>query len=467
MNTVRLIIGGLVSASLLALSAPTLVGAAPAVQNPAPYLLARADMPAGWSQHSLSGTGVPGLLSKVCTGEDRLAGTCADSGVRFNASSGVPFVVEGLINWATPSQAIQVWGQMIKVAGSARTMLGRFGTASRTFEYKARGADVYLTAIAKGHVDAIVEYADTTGPTVRPDAAYWDTVANALIPPKSKPPTTTTTTTTFGTTTTSTTVPITTTVPTTTATTQPVGPPAWSEVLPSDAYSVFCTSATSCTVVGESGDISTYTGSGWRAYEPPTQPWAPSSQLQVSCPTPQFCMAMDDWANTYAFNGSGWSQVGSGGEQGGGVSAGISCVSSQFCLMVDDYGDDAVYTGSGWEQGHGIPGLSPDGTYMDTDYVPDVDCVSTSFCAVVSDSGVAYVYDGAWNTDVIDPDTGGSTGYAGLSCPVPGSCMAMEDNGDVVTYSNGSWGQPAHIDGDSSISAAFVSCRVRQLLRGG
>jgi len=262
------------------------------------------------------------------------------------------------------------------------------------------------------------------------------------------------------------TLPVTTTTLSTTTTTQPTttttrstGPGAWSEVLESDAYSAFCTSAASCIVVGLGGDVSTYTASGWRAFQPP-QSWEPQFQIQVSCPTAQFCMVLDGAGNTHVFNGSAWSQAGEVDqtyEDEGMVTPGISCASSQFCLMVDQYGDDAVYNGSGWTEGNGIPGLSQYNGM--TGNVPDVSCVSADFCAVVSDSGVAYLYqDGGWYTDIIDPDAAESPGYAGLSCPAPGSCVAMEDNGDVVTLSNGSWGAPVHIDSDPAISAAFVSC---------
>jgi hypothetical protein len=174
-------------------------------------------------------------------------------------------------------------------------------------------------------------------------------------------------------------------------------------------------------------------------------------------------MALDGSGNTYLFNGSAWSQAGAVDqfyESEGAVTPGISCASSQFCLVVDQYGNDAVYNGSGWVQGNGIPGLSEYSNYMDQNYAPDVSCASSDFCAVVSDSGVAYVFQGGWYTDIIDPDAVGdaSTGYAGLSCPAPGSCVAMEDNGDVITFSNGSWGAPVHVDSDPTISAAFVSC---------
>jgi hypothetical protein len=205
MNRSRLSLGVLVvSTTIVALSVPAAGSLTPRPQNPSTFLLSKADMPSGWAQKSTSGTGVPGFLSALCSAEDHLTGACSTAGVRFAAASILPTVIEGLINWATPQEAMRVWSGVSALAGYQRTMLGHFGTASRTFEDRTGSAVVYTTFIVKSHFDAIVDYIDLVGPTAGPNAAYWDKTANALIPPKAKavtPPTTTTTSTTPRTTT--------------------------------------------------------------------------------------------------------------------------------------------------------------------------------------------------------------------------------------------------------------------------
>lgn len=204
-------------------SVPDLASGLSAAQSPSAYLLTKAAMPRGWDRHSLSGSGIPTMVSLVCPAKDQRTGACSAASTAFAGSGGLPEFLEALVNFTTPGTAQSMWGLLAgdlggaggAVSGLTRTMLGHFGTASRTWAMSRSGGTGYLTVIRKDVTLAVVEYLDRSGPMAVTDAAYWDSAANAMVPPRGKVPSTTTTTATTVATTT------TTTAPTTTVTTTP------------------------------------------------------------------------------------------------------------------------------------------------------------------------------------------------------------------------------------------------------
>ena len=152
---------------------PTTVAPLGAVQSPASYLLTKSNAPAGWTEQTIEGTGFPKLLSALCTPKESRAQMCATAGVRFVAKGGVQSVVEGLVNWATQTEALNAWTELAASPGYTRVSLGHFGTASRTLALQGNNGVVYTTYIAKGHFNAIVEYAGPSGPTARLTLSTW------------------------------------------------------------------------------------------------------------------------------------------------------------------------------------------------------------------------------------------------------------------------------------------------------
>lgn len=77
--------------SLTALvSVPAVGSAATQAASPAPYLLTKSAMPKGWARISLSGTGIPSLLSDICPAKDQRTGACSSADAGFAAGGGLP-----------------------------------------------------------------------------------------------------------------------------------------------------------------------------------------------------------------------------------------------------------------------------------------------------------------------------------------------------------------------------------------
>ena len=168
---------------------------------------------------SLSGSGIPGILSKLCPMKDRAAAACSLAAEGWAANRSSPLLLEGLVDYTGPGIAQSHWSKIVMPHGYEPAALRHFGAASRSWVNSKSGHTTYLTAIRKGSMVEIVAYGEVSGPTVAVDASYWDGLANSVIPPKSKapkPPTTTTTRTGTTTTTTTTTTSTTTTSSSTT-----------------------------------------------------------------------------------------------------------------------------------------------------------------------------------------------------------------------------------------------------------
>ena len=64
-------------------------------------------------------------------------------------------------------------------------------------------------------------------------------------------------------------------------------------------------------------------------------------------------------------------------------------------------------------------------------------------------------------------DTGSASdgGIAGVSCEPSGTCTAVDNDGNVLTFSNGTWSQPKDVDDGVSFDA--ISCPSSAFLHGG
>jgi hypothetical protein len=83
-----------------------------------------------------------------------------------------------------------------------------------------------------------------------------------------------------------------------------------------------------------------------------------------------------------------------------------------------------------------------------------VSCTSSSFCVAVDGNGNALTWDGtSWSAPVnIDP----STVLDSVSCSSTGFCVAVDSSGNALTWDGASWSAPVNIDGSPYLTS--VSC---------
>ncbi len=82
-----------------------------------------------------------------------------------------------------------------------------------------------------------------------------------------------------------------------------------------------------------------------------------------------------------------------------------------------------------------------------------VSCTDTSFCMAVDEDGNALSYNGTTWSSPTSIDNG--SGLTSVSCASSSFCMAVDQNGNSFSY-NGTWSSLADIDGSRSINS--VSC---------
>jgi hypothetical protein len=207
--------------------------------------------------------------------------------------------------------------------------------------------------------------------------------------------------------------------------------------------SVSCAPATSfCIAVDDSGRAFEFTGGSWGSPVAVEHVEGQEHGLgPVSCPSASFCIAADNQGNAFTFSGSTWT-----GPQalGGLFLSSVSCVSS-FCAAVDYNGRAVVYDGTSWD--------SPVSTGESFESaLGSISCSSTSFCVAVGGDD-AVTYNGfTWSGPVtIDPH-----GADSVSC-VPSFCIAV--GGEyAVTYNGASWETPTKIDSLEEPLLRSVSC---------
>jgi hypothetical protein len=94
------------------------------------------------------------------------------------------------------------------------------------------------------------------------------------------------------------------------------------------------------------------------------------------------------------------------------------------------------------------------------DLISAVSCVNTNFCAAVG-GAEAVTYNGtSWSVPAdIDPTPPNNNGFNFLdsvSCASPSFCAAVDDQGDALIYSGGTWSAPTPLDANTDLLA--VSC---------
>ncbi len=244
-------------------------------------------------------------------------------------------------------------------------------------------------------------------------------------------------------------------------------------------YVVSCHTRSFCVAVGRGhhGYFSAgFNGRSWSAVSGPS----PDLYLpDLSCPSQSTCFAPSDF-RSYQYTAGKWSSSGTYADGniisavscasasscmavGGGDAypmvdrwpalqidpignlTSISCPTTTFCMAVDASGRTFEYGLSAWES-DGSPSVSPL-------YGPrKLSCPTSTFCAEIGAFSSVVYSSGAWGA----PQTVDSYTLEAISCASSAFCVAVDDAGDEVTYSDGDWEAPVVIEADDHF--ASVSC---------
>jgi hypothetical protein len=206
-----------------------------------------------------------------------------------------------------------------------------------------------------------------------------------------------------------------------------------------DVADVSCAPASACVAVDQKGDVLS-TAQPFAGSDAWTLTHVIAGQFDaVACPSADECFAVDDggevlWSTT-AFGGGSWQSV---RVDGSGALVDISCPTTAFCVAVD-------------AAGHAFVSTDPTGPAASWSVValPGADrisCPTTSFCAAM---GAGWIYTstspdggaGSWSSgfQLYQP----RYGVSALSCASASLCVAVDDDGNVVSSSDPTGGPSA------------------------
>lgn len=241
---------------------------------------------------------------------------------------------------------------------------------------------------------------------------------------------------------------------------------------------VSCVSASFCVAANREHPVE-FNGTKWTTI---TEATDALELITVSCASEAFCVAGDAHGNFLVDHAGVWSTPASTGDGGHALDA-ISCSTETFCMAVDEPGETLIYNGVTWGApepthvsltGSGQSDLScapatrfcvtvtEDGkrvvTYSKGSWGAPVSidgaegwslvsCTSESFCVAESyDIRITSTYDGTtWSTPQKLPGTEDGGPWA-LSCGTPNLCVLLEEDGEVLTYSNDAIHLPVNND---------------------
>jgi hypothetical protein len=159
-----------------------------------------------------------------------------------------------------------------------------------------------------------------------------------------------------------------------------------------------------------------------------------------------------DWDGYTYSSGSGWAQgvlV-----QDNYTFTALSCASTTYCLVADNDGNVYTYSGGQW---------------IDTKEIGDgsdltaVSCPTATFCAVTSSGATAYIDNhGAWSARNLTGADGNPANLTAISCAAAGLCAATGD-WDGYRYSIGTWAQGILVQDNYTFAA--LSCPAVDLCR--
>ena len=230
---------------------------------------------------------------------------------------------------------------------------------------------------------------------------------------------------------------------------------------------ISCPSTSVCVAGDDHGDIMATTdgGSTWSARSAVSS----AGITAISCPTTSFCAAVDaegsSWTSTDPTSGAAatWEQA-----QTGAVGLrSVSCASEALCVAGGydhnagagiNEGVTATWNGSSWGPLVVVAPYAP---------VAAISCPSASLCLAVAGgpspphdaNSISTSTDGGatWSAPVeVDGEEAAGADITGLSCASEALCVAVDDQGQALAYSAGTWSGPALVDGSAPLTA--VSC---------
>jgi hypothetical protein len=201
-------------------------------------------------------------------------------------------------------------------------------------------------------------------------------------------------------------------------------------------------------LVGTSG-IAVLDGTTWAVSQVDQ---ASGGLVSVSCVDAGFCAAVDADGNVSNWDGTTWSNpvpVDSPGRP-----TAISCRSRTLCALVDDQGWATTYDGTTWSSPTGIS-ASP---LRSVSCAPPGDTLGDAICVAVGDDKDAhYLVTGGWARESSIDDAA----LRDVSCVTRRWCVAVDEVGRSVTYSNGAWSAPVTVDSSNIVHDLKVSCPVQ------
>lgn len=220
-------------------------------------------------------------------------------------------------------------------------------------------------------------------------------------------------------------------------------PPTPIDLPAGDLTSVSCTSPSFCAAVDAGGSVVYYNGTSWSA--PMGLDEMTGGLRSISCTSPTFCAAVD--GNELTYDGTLWTlHRTEPASQPEPTMSSISCGSSSFCGEVGQTAD------SGWGY-FGNP-ATPDGGYIDNNPA-SISCTAAGFCGLVFQDGEFFTENvGGPGLQYVATDLNGGS-VNSVSCPTTGYCVAVDTQGNAVTYDGGFTLQSTHID---SFPLTAISC---------
>ena len=188
----------------------------------------------------------------------------------------------------------------------------------------------------------------------------------------------------------------------------------------------------------------------------------------ISCVSSTFCVAVDNSGNWLEYQSGIWSKPTNFDSV---PVIGVSCVSSTFCVAIDLANQALVFNGTSWAAPIVIDSSN-------NDILTSISCIGsgTGPLCIVGDGEqqtpntpeTGYVIElsnNLWSLPVqVDPlasitsvsCASGSAGSAGSAGSGATLCMAVDDQGNALSFGGSTWTKPAAVDPGASITS--VSC---------
>ena len=190
---------------------------------------------------------------------------------------------------------------------------------------------------------------------------------------------------------------------------------------------IACTGGPRCAVVDGSGHTSLGNGTTW-------SPPLPLSSASVAAPDP----------------------TDSGPGHAGSRTAAVACPTTQFCAYADNTGHVAVLRGIIWSTPQTMTAKVGSSTVelFQTGRV-GIGCADSSHCSALVGTTVLDWNGTSWATSS-GPWPAGTSGDSAVSCPTPGTCLAVRGSSLSIRTPGSGWSTPRVVDGNGGLDA--MSC---------